>query len=67
MKREHQINFWYVAVALIGVVLIQSYWAQLQTIRHIRTLIGRETLSDGMLANFAKRVDKAPPTANVAA
>ena len=26
MKKEHQINFGYVAAALIGVVLIQSYW-----------------------------------------
>jgi cell division protease FtsH len=35
MKKEHQINFWYVAAALIGVMLIQSYWVQLQTVRHI--------------------------------
>jgi hypothetical protein len=32
-----------------------------------RTLIDRETLSDGMLATFAKRVDKATPPATTAA
>ncbi|WIM11916.1 ATP-dependent metallopeptidase FtsH/Yme1/Tma family protein [Enhydrobacter sp.] len=35
MEKEHQINFWYVAAALIGVVLIQSYWVQLLTVGHI--------------------------------
>ena len=28
MKREHQINFWYVIMAMFAVMFIQSYFAQ---------------------------------------
>jgi cell division protease FtsH len=35
MNKEHQINFWYVMAALIGIMLAQNYWAQYQKIDHI--------------------------------
>ena len=50
MKKEHQINFWYVVVALIGVTIAQAYWTSLQTIEHIPYSEFRELLESGKIA-----------------
>ncbi|MBS0518484.1 MAG: ATP-dependent zinc metalloprotease FtsH [Proteobacteria bacterium] len=35
MKKEHQINFWYIVVALLGIFVVQAYLVQLQNVEHI--------------------------------
>src|SRR5579864_9746496 len=50
MKKEHQIHFWYVVVAMIGVMLLQSYLSQLQRIEVIPYSEFRTLLEGGKIS-----------------
>src|SRR6516164_2311805 len=49
MKREHQINFWYVIMAMFAVMFIQSYFAQQGHVRTIPYSEFQRNLNDGQI------------------
>ena len=49
MKKEHQINLWYLIVALIGVTLLQGYLSRLQTVEQIPYSEFRALLEEGKI------------------
>ncbi|SKA12602.1 membrane protease FtsH catalytic subunit [Enhydrobacter aerosaccus] len=50
MKKEHQINFWYVVVALLGILIVQAYLVQLQKVEHIPYSEFRSLLESGKIS-----------------
>ena len=49
MKREHQINFWYVIIAMFGVMFLQNYFAQPGHIRTIPYSEFERSLNEGKI------------------
>ncbi len=49
MNRSHQINIWYIFIALMGVVLIRDLWVQSQTIEAIPYSQFEAYLDDGVI------------------
>jgi cell division protease FtsH len=49
VKHEHQINFWYIIIAMFAVMLIQSYFAQKGHVRTIPYSEFRRNLNDGKI------------------
>ena len=50
MKKEHQINFWYVMAAMVGILLLQNYWTHSQEVDHISYSQFRALLEEGRVA-----------------
>ncbi len=50
MKKEHQINFLYIASALVGILMMQAYWLQRQTVEQIPYSEFRSLLESGKVA-----------------
>ena len=50
MERRHQLNFWYFIIALFGVLLVQQWWQQAQTVDVVPYSEFEQMLKDGKIA-----------------
>ncbi|WP_372741368.1 ATP-dependent zinc metalloprotease FtsH [Neptunomonas sp.] len=51
MNREHQINIWYVLLAVMGIVFLRDYWVQVNTIEPIPYSQFETYLDQGVIEN----------------
>ena len=49
MERRHQLNFWYFIIALFGVLLVQQWWQQTQTVDVVPYSEFEQMLKDGKI------------------
>jgi len=50
MERRHQLNFWYFIIALFGVLLVQQWWQQAQTVDVVPYSEFEQMLKDGKIS-----------------
>ena len=50
MKKEFHINFWYVVLAIFGIIMLRDIWAQQQHVETIAYSDFQQLLSDGKVA-----------------
>jgi cell division protease FtsH len=55
MEKKQRFNFWYAAIAILLVLLFQSWWAATQTVENIPYSVFKKLLDDGQVEEIVVR------------